>query len=166
MILNDISLSETDCVVNAANTRLMNGSGVCGAIFRRAGVRELTEACMQIGHCNVGEAVITPGFNLKSKYIIHTVGPIYDEEDSRCPRLLRDCYRNSLDLVLKNNCKSVTFPLISTGIFGYPVDEALEIAIDTCTEFLQSHKDVDISVDLAVIDQEIYEKGVNLINNR
>ena len=115
---------ETDAIVNAANSRLAAGSGVCGAIFSYAGRRQLTEACDAIGYCPTGKAVITPGFDLKAKYIIHAVGPVWHGGLNHEAENLYSCYQESLDRASENDCHSIGFPLISAGIFGYPKDKA------------------------------------------
>ena len=114
----------TQCIVNAANTHLMGGSGVCGAIFQAAGWNQLQSACDAIGHCDTGSAVITPAFNLNAEYIIHAVGPVWYGGNYKEPQKLYGCYRESLLLAMKYGCHSIAFPLISAGIFGYPVDQA------------------------------------------
>ncbi|MDQ0427386.1 O-acetyl-ADP-ribose deacetylase (regulator of RNase III) [Planomicrobium stackebrandtii] len=139
IIQNDITKIEADAIVNAANSELQMGGGVCGAIFWAAGAEELQRACDEIGGCPVGDAVVTDGFRLPSQYIIHTVGPIwrggsYDEES-----LLRACYRNSLDLAITLDCTSVAFPLISAGIYGYPKEQAQNVAVSEIETFLQKH---------------------------
>ena len=108
---------DTEAVVNAANEGLLQGGGVCGVIFRAAGVRELTEACREIGHCDTGSAVITPGFGLKARFIIHAVGPVWEDGSHREPQLLYGCYMRSLELAKENDIHSICFPLISAGIF-------------------------------------------------
>ena len=119
IIRNDITKMNVDVIVNAANTDLKMGGGVSGAIFKAAGLIELQTACDKVAPIKTGEAVITPGFNLLAKYIIHTAGPIYDSWSKEENKIhLYNAYRNSLKLALKNNCKSVAFPLISSGIFG------------------------------------------------
>jgi O-acetyl-ADP-ribose deacetylase (regulator of RNase III) len=118
IIRNDITKMSVDAVVNAANTALKMGGGVCGAIFAAAGAEKLQKECDRIGGCSVGEAVITKGYNLPAKYIIHTVGPIWEGDSTDEEKLLHDCYTNSMLLALKNNLKSIAFPLISSGIYG------------------------------------------------
>jgi O-acetyl-ADP-ribose deacetylase len=153
IIRNDITKMPVDAVVNAANTALKMGGGVCGAIFSAAGAQELQEECDSIGKCNVGEAVLTSGYNLPAKYIIHTVGPVWSGGNSNEANLLHKCYINSLNLALQNKCKSIAFPLISSGIYGYPKDQALQIAISAVSEFLINH---DMMIYLVVFDKKSY----------
>lgn len=136
LVRNDITKMKVDAVVNAANSALKMGGGVCGAIFSAAGAQELQAECDQIGGCNVGEAVITAGYNLPASYIIHTVGPIWQGGNANEAQLLYNCYINSLTLALKHQCQSIAFPLISSGIYGYPKDQALHIAISAISQFL------------------------------
>lgn len=112
----DITTLETDCIVNAANSELLAGGGVCGAIFRAAGYAELTQACEKIGGCPTGSAVITPGFRLKAQYIIHAVGPIWNGGQNGEKKLLFSAYTDSLKLARENGCRTIAFPLISSGI--------------------------------------------------
>ena len=113
-----------DAIVNAANDGLQAGGGVCGAIFKAAGYTKLQNACNAIGHCPTGSAVITDGFQSKAKYIIHAVGPRYKDGKHGEDKLLRGAYQKSLQLAVQNGCHSIAFPLISAGIFGYPVENA------------------------------------------
>ncbi len=136
LVRNDITKMKVDAVVNVANTALKMGRGVCGAIFSAAGAQELQAECNQIGGCNVGEAVITEGYNLPASYIIHTVGPIWQGGNANEAQLLYNCYINSLTLALKHQCQSIAFPLISSSIYGYPKDQALHIAVSTISQFL------------------------------
>ena len=136
----DITTVAADAVVNAANNRLLAGSGVCGAIFRAAGYDALAEACRAIGGCETGAAVITPGFRLPAKYVIHTVGPVWKNGSSGEEELLRSCYRSALALAEQNGCRSLAFPLISAGIFGYPREEARRIAEEEIAAFLKIHE--------------------------
>lgn len=158
---NDITNMNTDVIVNAANSKLLMGGGVCGAIFRAAGEEELQKECEQIKHCPVGQAVITKGYNLKAKYIIHTVGPIYKDGNSNEAKFLKSAYETSLKLAKDYNLKSIAFPLISSGIYGYPKEEALNIAVSTIKEFLAGN---EMDIYLVVFDrkavhlsEELYE---------
>lgn len=153
IVRNDITKMNVDAVVNAANTALKMGGGVCGAIFRAAGINELQEACNKIGGCKVGEAVITDGCNLNAKFIIHTPGPIWQGGSNQEADLLRASYYNSLELAKNNQCESIAFPLISTGIYGYPKEEALQIAVSTISSFLLHH---DMLVYLVVFDKNSF----------
>lgn len=147
IVRNDITKMKTHAIVNAANTNLQMGGGVCGAIFKAAGADRLQEACNTIGKCAVGEAVITDGYDLHAKYIIHTVGPIWKGGEQREEELLYSAYASSLKLALENNIESISFPLISSGIYGYPKDQALKIAISAISVFLLKH---DMEVYLVV----------------
>lgn len=128
----DIAHAEADAVVNAANEGLRAGGGVCGAIFEGAGHRDMQEACDAIGHCATGSAVITPGFALKARYVIHAVGPIWESGDRGEAELLASCYAKSIELAVENGCETIAFPLISSGIFGYPKEEAWRVGIGAC----------------------------------
>ena len=150
---------DTDCIVNAANSQLAQGSGVCGAIFRAAGARELQAACNKIGHCPTGGAVITPGFALKAKYVIHAVGPIWQGGSHNEPQNLYSCYRESLERARENDCHSIGFPLISAGIFGYPKDKAWHKALQSCSDWIEENPDYDMDIIFAVLDDRIMELG-------
>ena len=150
---------DTDAIVNAANEGLWAGSGVCGAIFAAAGYEELQEACSKIGHCDTGSAVITPGFGLKAKYIIHAVGPIWKDGKHQEPELLYGAYYKSLELAAAHGCRSIGFPLISAGVFGYPVDLAWYRAFDACKDFLDQHRKEPMDIVFAVLDNDILETG-------
>lgn len=152
----DITTLSCDAIVNAANTKLLPGGGVCGAIFKAAGFLPLALACRKIGSCAVGDAVMTKGFKLKAKAIIHTVGPVYGKDPANQERLLGDCYRNSLRLAAENGFESIAFPLISSGIYGYPKDEALSIATNAIKDFLQK-SETDMQVFLVVYDKASFE---------
>ena len=141
IIQGDITTLAVDAIVNAANQVMLGGGGVDGAIHRAAGP-ELYEACLKVPEvrpgvrCPTGEARITPGFRLPAKYVIHTVGPVYRDGQHGEPEKLAACYRNSLALAAENGCKSIAFPCISTGIYGYPIEEAAKIAVREVGEFL------------------------------
>lgn len=145
----DITTLSVDAIVNADNQRMLGGGGVDGAIHRAAGP-ELYEACLKVPEvrpgvrCPTGEARITPGFRLPAKFVIHTVGPVYRDGRHGEPDLLAACYRNSLALAAENGCKSIAFPCISTGVYGYPIEDAARIAVREVTEFLtQRHRDAE-----------------------
>ena len=158
--IKKISITDlkTDIIVNAANERLLHGSGVCGYVFAAAGPDQLSAACKKIGHCDTGSAVITPCFNL-SEYIVHAVGPIWNGGKSGEPEKLYNCYKASLDLAKENNCHSIGFPLISSGIFGYPVDKAWTQAIQAVNDWFQANPDVDMKVEFAILADNILEAG-------
>ena len=130
VICDDITTLKVDAIVNAANTTLLGGGGVDGAIHRAAG-KELLEACRKFNGCKTGEAVITPGFKLPAKFVIHTPGPVWHGGNHNEPQLLAGCYRNSLARAAENQCKSIAFPCISTGVYHYPKEDAAQIAINT-----------------------------------
>jgi O-acetyl-ADP-ribose deacetylase len=153
IVRNDITKMKVDAVVNAANTALKMGGGVCGAIFQAAGADKLQAACDKIGNCLVGEAVITDAYNLPAKYIIHTPGPIWQGGINKEAEHLKASYENSLKLAKKHQCDSIAFPLISTGIFGYPKEEALQIAVSAIGSFLLNH---EMMVYLVVFDKKSF----------
>jgi O-acetyl-ADP-ribose deacetylase (regulator of RNase III) len=146
----DITKQKTDAIVNAANTSLRAGGGVCGAIFAAAGAKNLQTACNKLAPIKTSEAVITPGFNLPSKYIIHAAGPIYRGGGHSEEKLLHDTYTNALKCAVENGCKSIAFPLISSGIYGYPKDEDLAVAKSAINEFITDH---DLDVILVLYDK-------------
>ncbi|MDY3006443.1 macro domain-containing protein [Anaerococcus sp. AGMB00486] len=157
VINKDILKLNVDAIVNAANIDLLEGGGICGQIFRAAGRKDLKKACDKLSPIKTGQAVITDGFNLKQKYIIHTAGPIYNEIYKEvCRKLLEDSYMNSLKLAKENNIKSIAFPLISTGIYAYPLNEAFMIARNTIEEFLH---DNEMEVYLSILGNSL----INLI---
>ncbi len=157
LLKQDITCMKTDAIVNAANTDLLMGGGVCGAIFRAAGADKLQAACAPLAPISTGDAVITPGFALPAKYVIHTAGPIYRKAQAElCRAQLRSCYRNSLTLAEAKGCESIAFPLISSGIYGYPKEEALRVAQETIRDFLHVH---DMDVYLLLLD-----KGPGLVD--
>ncbi|MCL2059638.1 MAG: macro domain-containing protein [Oscillospiraceae bacterium] len=160
IIRNDITKLTVDAIVNAANTQLQMGGGVCGAIFAAAGAKRLQDACDALAPIKTGEAVATPGFGLPAKHIIHTAGPVYRDGTHGEEALLRSCYINSLELAMKHDCESIAFPLISSGIYGYPKAEALRVATDAIRDFIGEH---DIIVSLVVFDKAAFEAGEELL---
>ena len=147
VVKGDITDLECDAVVNAANSSLLGGGGVDGAIHRAAGP-ELVHECRLLGGCHTGEAKITKGYNLAAKHVIHTVGPVWQGGDHGEPELLASCYRNSLNLAVENNLESIAFPCISTGIYGYPIEPATQIAVDVCSGH---DSDLDINLESKMI---------------
>ncbi len=154
IIRNDITKLKTDAIVNAANSALLAGNGVCGAIFTAAGIEKLQAECNKIGHCDIGDAVITMGYNLPAKYVIHTVGPVYGQNPKEEENQLYSCYKSSLNLAKDKGLNSIAFPLISSGIYGYPKAEALKIATRAIKDFL-AENEMDIS--LVVYDRKAFE---------
>lgn len=151
----DITRQDTEAVVNAANAALRPGGGVDGAIHR-AGGPVIEAACRQLGGCPTGEARITTGGNLKARYVIHTVGPIYQDGGHREPELLASCYRESLKLASAQGIKSLAFPSISTGVYGYPIEDAARIALKTVTGYLAHHPEIE-RVRLVLFGRAAYE---------
>lgn len=154
---------DVDAVVNAANSGLWEGGGVCGAIFSEAGSKELTAACSKYGHCDVGSAVITPGFKLKAKYIIHAVGPQWKDGNHGEPSQLYDAYKSSLELAKEHNCHSIGFPLISSGIFSYPKDGAWREAISACANFMMKNPDYQMDITFAVLNDDVLAMGEEIM---
>lgn len=166
IVREDITNMRTDAIVNAANTALQQGGGVCGAIFKAAGARELQQACDAIGHVETGRAVITPGFRLGVKYIIHTAGPVWRGGGQGEEALLRGCYQSSLRLARENGCISVAFPLISSGIYGYPKAQALRVASEVIREYLDADDaEEDLSVYLCVFDKAAFSLSEELFES-
>lgn len=139
IIKGDITKLEIDAIVNAANKTLLGGGGVDGAIHRAAG-KELLEECKTLNGCKTGEAKITKGYKLPAKYVIHTAGPVWSGGKYNEPDLLKDCYLNSLNLAKQHELKTIAFPSISTGIYGYPIESASKIAIETVIKFLNENQ--------------------------
>lgn len=165
--IQKISITElsTDAIVNAANERLREGGGVCGAIFREAGSEELARACRTIGGCRTGNAVITPGFHLRAKHIIHAVGPVWHGGKQNEPELLYSAYISSLKLAKENGCHSIGFPLISAGIFGYPKEQAWGKALQACREFIRGNPDYPMEIIFAVLDERILQMGERILEH-
>ena len=163
--IKKISITElaTDAIVNAANEGLRAGGGVCGAIFREAGLEKLSMACSAIGGCKTGHAAITDGFDLPAKYIIHAVGPIWNGGKNGEPELLYSAYKCSLNVAMDNDIHSIAFPLISAGIYGYPLHGAWEQAISACNGFLDEHPNYEINIIFAVLDDRIMNAGVEIL---
>ena len=166
--IEKISITDlkTDAIVNAANQYLQAGGGVCGAIFMAAGVNDLQAACDKIGHCDTGNAVITPGFRLAAKYVIHAVGPKWHGGDYNEPELLYGAYINSLKRAMEAGCHSIGFPLISAGIFHYPVQGAWEQAIKACCDFSDENPDWEMEIVFAVLSDRIIEVGKEELEKR
>lgn len=154
IIREDITKLKTDAIVNAANSKLLAGGGVCGAIFAAAGADKLQNECNKIGFCGLGKAVITKGFNLKAKYVIHTVGPIYGRDPLNEEKQLYSCYKNSLQLAKQKGLTSIAFPVISSGIYGYPKTEAIKVATSAIKDFL---KEDEMDIYLVVYDRKAFQ---------
>ena len=160
-ILGDITKQNVDAIVNAANTSLLGGGGVDGAIHRAAGP-ELLEECRTLKGCRTGEAKITKGYKLPAKYVIHTPGPVWHGGSKNEPQLLASCYRSCLTLAVENGCKTVDFPSISTGVYHFPLEKASVIAINTIAAFLEKHPEID-QVRMVCFDEKTkvhYDKAI------
>ena len=175
IIQGDITTLAVDAIVNAANQVMLGGGGVDGTIHRAAG-RELYEACLKVSEvrpgvrCPTGEARITPGFKLPAKFVIHTVGPVYRDGQHGEPEKLAACYRNSLVLAAENGCKSIAFPCISTGVYGYPIEAAAKIAVGEVRGFLSREEAQRRGGEMEVIfccfssrDAAVYERLIKLL---
>ena len=156
IVHNDITKMHTDAIVNAANTHLLMGGGVCGAIFNGAGPDKLERECRKLAPCPVGSAVVTGGYALPARCVIHAVGPIWQGGGQGEAELLAGAYKSALRLAREKGCGSVAFPLISSGIYGYPKREALQVAVDTIREFLAEE---ELDVYLVVFDRRAVELG-------
>lgn len=152
IVQGDITKYEVDAIVNAANCSLLGGGGVDGAIHRAAGP-ELLEECRTLNGCSTGDAKITKGYKLKAKYVCHTVGPVYDSRrKEESAEFLKKCYKNSIALAKLNECKSMAFPLISAGVYGYPKGEALDIAVETIKKYADG-----LEVTIVLFDTEAFQ---------
>lgn len=161
IVRQDITKMKVDAIVNAANPKLRMGGGVCGAIFQAAGAERMQRACDKAAPIGTGGAAVTPGFALPAKFVVHAAGPVYSPQDAgRCRALLRSAYIASMELAEKHGCKSIAFPLISSGIFGYPKAEALEVARLAIGEYLREH---ELEVYLTVYDKSAFLPGEALL---
>ena len=160
----DITRLDVDVIVNAANTKLLGGGGVDGAIHRAAGP-QLLEECRGIGGCPTGEARITRGYNLPARHVIHTVGPVYSGKP-RDKELLTSCYLNSLNLAVENNLTTIAFPAISCGVYGYPIEDACKIAVETTCAFLKDHPSLQKVIFVLFSDKDyaVYKTQLNAMS--
>jgi O-acetyl-ADP-ribose deacetylase (regulator of RNase III) len=161
IVRGDITTCEVDAIVNAANTTLLGGGGVDGAIHRAAGPELLAE-CRTLGGCQSGEAKITRGYRLPARFVIHTVGPVWHGGKHGEPETLANCYRNSLQVAVENGIKTLAFPAISCGAYGYPIEEAAQIALKTTREFLANDSMIE-KVIFALFSKDLYEAYRNAL---
>lgn len=161
LVQDDITQQDTEAIVNAANKSLLGGGGVDGAIHRAAGPGLLAET-RTLGGCATGDARLTQGYNLKARYVIHAVGPVYHPNDPEVPQRLRSAYRRSMQLAFERGIKSIAFPAISTGVYGYPLHEAADIALDTVISFVSEHNGFTL-VRFVLFDSaalQVYERAL------
>ncbi len=159
----DITKMNVDAIVNAANTTLLGGGGVDGAIHRAAG-KELLEETRKLNGCKTGDAKITKGYKLPAKYVIHTVGPVWKGGNKDESKKLASCYRRSLEVAVENDVKTIAFPNISTGVYGYPKHQAAQIAVHEVSEFLKNHEEIS-TVTFCVFDDDNYAIYNNLLGS-
>ena len=164
VILNDITKLQVDAIVNAANSSLLGGGGVDGAIHRAAG-KELVMECRSLRGCKTGNAKLTKGYNLPADFIIHTVGPVWQSGHNGEPELLANCYRKSIQIAVEKKIESLAFPCISTGIYGYPKDKAAEIAVETCSEELKNNPSKSkLKIIFCCFDEDNYNIYQQILN--
>lgn len=163
IVKGDITQLQVDAIVNAANTTLLGGGGVDGAIHRAAGP-ELLKECKTLGGCSTGLAKITQGYRLPAKYIIHTVGPVWHGGGKGEAKLLASCYSSSLNLALANQVKTIAFPAISCGVYGYPLSQATQIAVAEAAKFLQLHEEITM-IYFVCFDEAVYQAYENALNS-
>lgn len=165
ILRDDITRRQVDAIVNAANRTLLGGGGVDGAIHRAAGPGLLQE-CRTLGGCRTGQAKITSGHRLPAKHVVHTVGPVYGEERGLEPELLAGCYRSSLSLAVEHGCRSIAFPSISTGAYGYPLEEASRVALQTIQKYVREHPETFDVIEIVTFsdhDYRTYERAYSEI---
>lgn len=163
IIKGDITRLKVDAIVNAANSTLLGGGGVDGAIHRAAGP-ELLEECKTLGGCKTGEAKITKGYNLPAKFVIHTVGPVWYGGNNNEDELLSNCYRNSLKIAVENNIKTIAFPAISTGVYRFPLERATKIAVKVVKDFLYKTDFIE-KIYFVCFDEQTYNIYNNVLKN-
>lgn len=161
LVQGDITTERVDAIVNAANSSLLGGGGVDGAIHRAAGPDLLAE-CRTLGGCPTGQARITKGYNLPARHVIHTVGPVYRDGKSGEPELLASCYRNSLQVAADNSCRTVAFPAISAGVYGYPMTAAARVALSTGVDFLGNDKTIEM-IRFVLFSHDAYQKYLEVL---